>query len=177
MHVVSVNTSPGGIPKLPHPSRMVTCAGLEGDGHNHEKHRSPVQAISMLDIEILQAIEPEGHRLVPGAFGENLTLSQAAIQMCGLGDRLLFPSGLELEITKVRNPCYVLDAISIELKRTMWNRLGMYAKVLTEGKVHQGDVFIVHRDGPGPRPAVREVPEGCVDGTDFAQALFAEHAS
>ena len=177
MHVVSINTSPGGIPKLPHDTCMVTTAGLLGDGHNHEKHRSPNQAVSMLDLEILEAIKDEGHDLVPGALGENLTLSGAAIQMCALGDRLVFPSGLELEISKVRNPCYVLDQISTELKRTMWNRLGIYARVTKEGLVQQGDEFEVIRDGAGPRPAVREVPEGCVDGTTFAQALFAESIS
>lgn len=174
MHVVSVNISPGGIPKLPHSVRMVTRAGLEGDGHNHEKHRSENQAVSMLDMEILEAIKAEGHEFIPGVLGENLTLSGAAIQMCSLGDRLKFPSGLELEITKVRNPCYVLDEISTELKRTMWNRLGMYAQVLIEGEVHQGDEFELFQDGPGPRPALREVPKGSQDGTVFAQALFAE---
>lgn len=176
MHVVSVNISPGGIPKIPHSVRMVTRAGLEGDGHNHEKHRSEHQAVSMLDLEILEAIKAEGHDLVPGSLGENLTLSGAAIQMCSLGDRLKFPSGLELELTKVRNPCYVLDEISMELKRTMWNRLGIYARVLVEGEVRQGDAFELFKDGPGPRPALREVPKGSHDGSAFAQALFSEHS-
>ena len=177
MHVVSVNISPGGIPKIPHSVRMVTRAGLEGDGHDHEKHRSPIQAVSLLDLEILEAIKEEGYQLKPGDLGENLTLAGAAIQMRGLGDRLRFPSGLELEITKVRNPCYVLDEISSDLKRIMWNRIGVYAQVLVEGEVRQGDEFEIFEDGPGPRPALRDVPEGSVDGTAFAQVLFSEQST
>lgn len=153
MQIESVNTSVGGIPKLPHATRHVSFSGLEGDGHDHECHRSPRQAVCMIDVEIVEA---EG--LTPGALGENLTLRGADLQSRGLGDRLHFPSGLELEITKVRTPCFVLDSISSDLKRTMWNRIGMYAKVLTEGTVAPGDSFEVLEVGPGPRPAVREEP-------------------
>jgi len=153
MHIQSINTSPGGIPKHPHPERRVAEAGLEGDGHDHESHRTPLQAVCMIDIEI---IEEEG--LPPGALGENLTLQGANLQSRGLGDRLHFANGLELEITKVRTPCYILDSISPTLKETMWNRIGMYAKVLKEGTVTQGESFEILEIGPGPRPALRDVP-------------------
>lgn len=118
----------------------------------------------MIDLEILESMHEEGFELPPGALGENLTLSGVRVQECALGDRLRFSSGLEIEITKVRTPCYVLDSISPELKRIMWNRSGMYAKVLVEGTIAQGDEVEVTRCGAGPRPALREVPEGSVDG-------------
>jgi MOSC domain-containing protein YiiM len=153
MQIESVNTSPGGIPKLPHPTRRVLVAGLEGDGHDHESHRSPIQAVCMIDVELVEA-----QGLTPGALGENLTLRGADLQSRGLGDRIHFSSGLELEITKVRTPCFVLDSISTDLKHTMWNRIGMYAKVLTEGTVAPGDSFEILEVGPGPRPALRGKP-------------------
>ena len=172
MHVVSVNTSPGGIPKLPRDRCLVTIAGLEGDGHNHEKHRSPLQAVSLIDEEILEAMQDEGHDLQPGMLGENLTLRGAAIQLLGLGDRLRFSSGLEIEITKVRPPCYVLDELDPILKKIMWNRIGMYARVLHEGEVASGDSLEIITSGSGPRPALREVPESFVDGTSFARRIL-----
>jgi len=165
MKVISINTSPGGIPKLPHDSIMVRTPGLEGDGHDHESHRTPTQAVCMIDLEILESMKNEGHDLPPGAIGENLTLSGVKVQECALGDRLRFPSGLEIEITKVRTPCYILDSISPELKRIMWNRSGMYASVLVEGTVSVGDPVEVERCGDGPRPALRDVPEGALDGS------------
>jgi MOSC domain-containing protein YiiM len=164
MKVVSVNTSPGGIPKLPREELHVSTSGLDGDGHDHESHRKPTQAVCMIDLEILESMTGEGHDLPPGALGENLTLEGARIQMCALGDRVRFSSGLELEITKVRTPCYVLDSISPELKHILWNRSGMYGKVLVEGTVAAGDTLSIDPVGTGERPAVREVPEGSTDG-------------
>ena len=120
----------------------------------------------MIDVEILQSMKDEGFDLPPGAIGENLTLEGARIQMCALGDRVRFSSGLELEITKVRTPCYVLDSISPELKRVLWNRSGMYGKVLVEGSVAADDTLSIESVGTGERPALREVPEGSIDGSD-----------
>ena len=163
MKIISVNTSPGGIPKLPRGRLQVSTAGLDGDGHDHASHRSPLQAVCMIDVEILRSMKDEGFDLEPGALGENLTLEGARIQDCALGDRVVFSSGLELEITKVRTPCYVLDSISPELKRILWNRSGMYGKVLVEGTVrgrHAG--HRTTRDRATAR--VREVPAGSIDG-------------
>jgi hypothetical protein len=71
----------------------------------------------------------------------------------------------------------VLDEISSDLKRIMWNRIGVYAQVLVEGEVRQGNEFEIFEDGPGPRPALRDVPDGSVDGTVFARALFTEQST
>ena len=54
--VDSINLSPGGIPKRPVESIEVSDAGLLGDGHDHEKHRTPLQAVSLLDVELLDAL-------------------------------------------------------------------------------------------------------------------------
>ncbi len=172
MHVVSVNISSGGIPKIPHPHLQVDIGGLRGDGHNHEKHRSPVQAVSLIDIELLESMAEEGHHLAPGELGENLTCKGASLQMRGLGDLIQFPSGLELRITKVRTPCYVLDDISTDLKRIMWNRIGLYAEVTQEGMVHIGDEFKIIETGSGPRPAIRAVPQGSFDGAAEARRIL-----
>ena len=52
--IVSINISKGGIPKLPVPSIPLTMDGLQGDGHNHEKHRASFQAVCLQDIEKLE---------------------------------------------------------------------------------------------------------------------------
>jgi hypothetical protein len=38
--IVSVNISPGGIPKHPIDAGPVTTDGIAGDGHDHEKHNT-----------------------------------------------------------------------------------------------------------------------------------------
>ena len=56
-----------------------------------------------------------------------------------LGTLLEFPSGLCLEITKVRKPCYVLDSIHPSLKEDIRGRCGLYAQVNRPGIIRVGD--------------------------------------
>ena len=137
--VISINISKGGIPKYPRDCIEVTTAGLAGDGHNHEKHYRLSQAVCLQDLEQLDALRAEGYPLFPGTTGENLTVGNLNINALASGTVLEFPSGLSLEITKARIPCYVLDAIDPQLKKSMLGRCGMYASVLCEGSVRVGD--------------------------------------
>lgn len=178
--ILSINLSPGGIPKLPTSSASVTADGLVGDGHDHAKHRVSEQAISLLDVELLEAAARDHDLdLEPGSLGENLTVSGLGVQRLGEGDRLRIetddPDAAEvvLEITRVRPPCYVLDALSPDLKRTMWNRIGMYARVVVPGRIHAGAaVEIELATAPTTRPLLREPKEPGVDGRARADATL-----
>ena len=176
--LVSINRSPGGIPKLPMLEGEIDANGVVGDGHDHEKHRVPEQAISLLDQELLASIERDfGHRLEPGALGENLTVAGVGVQRLGVGDRLLVGGGapVVLEITRVRPPCYVLDAIDERFKRTLWNRIGMYASVIRGGVVRPGDPIDVETPDDVTRPLLRSPKDGCEDGREAARAVLAAH--
>lgn len=137
--IISINVSTGGIPKLSVPRIFVATAGLQGDGHNHEKHRTPFQAVCLQDIEKLEELNREGYHLGPGTTGENLTVRGLNVNSLPLGALLQFENGVVLEFTKVRNPCYVLDAINPRLKEDIVGRCGIYAKVLREGTFTQGE--------------------------------------
>lgn len=142
--VVSVNISGGGIPKRPISVGEVTTEGLVGDAHDHQKHNSPAQAISLLDVEDIADLAAEGFDVYPGATGENLTVRGLDADTLAVGDRLRLSGGVELQITKIRKPCYVLDAISPELKHAISGRCGCYAKVLSGGRVRAGAT--IHRE-------------------------------
>ena len=137
--IVSVNLSEGGIPKHPVVEAEVATAGLVGDGHDHDKHNTPLQAISLLDLEDLDDLRGEGFAVGPGSCGENLTVCGLEADDLNVGDRLQLSGGVELEITKRRNPCFVLDAISPELKTVIAGRCGCYARVLHGGRVRPGE--------------------------------------
>lgn len=141
--IVSINISPGGIPKLPISFSEVTFIGLLGDWHNHEKHRTPLQAICLQDIEKLQELSMEGFPLFCGTTGENLTVQDLHVNSLPIGTVLEFSGGVVLELTKVRKPCYVLDAINPKLKETIIGRCGIYAKVLQEGIIRVGETISV----------------------------------
>jgi len=142
-YVLSINISPGGIPKMPVYSVKVTIVGLEGDGHNHEKHRTPLQAVSLQDVEKLNEVNKEGFSLKPGSTGENLAVRNLHINRLAIRTVLEFSGGVILELTKVRKPCYVLDAIDPRLKEVMDGRCGLYAKVLKEGTLSMGETIKV----------------------------------
>src|SRR2546426_3507566 len=122
--IVSVNISSGGIPKRAVEIARAIATGLEGDAHNHEKHNTPMQAISLIDIEDLDDLGREGFQVFPGATGENLTVRDLDVGHLQVGDRLQFSGGVLIELTKVRQPCYVLDSINAQLKTAIKNRCG-----------------------------------------------------
>jgi molybdopterin adenylyltransferase len=137
--IVAINISSGGIPKISQPHVFVRTQGLEGDGHNHAKHNTPLQAVCIQDLEKLEELSHREYALSPGQAGENLTVKGLHVNSLGLGTILEFSGGVVLEISKVRKPCYVMDAIHTRLKEDAVGRHGMYAKVLKEGILSAGE--------------------------------------
>jgi Uncharacterized protein conserved in bacteria len=144
--VVSVNVSPGGLPKLPIAGTRIRYLGLDGDGHVSPEHGGPAKAVCLYAIEAIERIAGEGHQAFPGSYGENLTL--AGLEWAGLrtGDRLrIGGAGPLLELTDNAAPCTKqnrwfleerIDRISVLLHPgdARW-----YASVVEEGPVAPGD--------------------------------------
>lgn len=146
--LLSINISKGGIPKRPVPSLMVNKTGLEGDGHNHDKHYRPAQAVCLQDMEALEDLKAKGYPLEPGTAGENLTVRGLHVNSLPIGTILKFSGGVQLELTRERPTCYVMDQIDPKLKEDADGCHGMYAKVLKEGRLTEGET--IH---PQKRPA------------------------
>jgi len=137
-YVLSVNISPGGIPKRPIPSALARKDGLVGDGRNHAKHIRPDRAVSLWDYELLRQFAAEGFAsLSPGAAGENLTVSNLNLHALPPG-ALLAIGDVVLKLEMPRKPCYVLDAIDPRLKDAVVGRLGFLASVVEEGTIQPG---------------------------------------
>ena len=139
--VIAVNISGGGIPKLPVAVGQVIDAGLAGDAHDHDKHNTPLQAISLINDEILDDLRDEGFDVGPGITGENLTVRGLDLDTLEPGDRLLLSGGVQLEVTKKRKPCFVLDAIHEDLQDAIRGRCGAYAKVIEGGEIRPGETI------------------------------------
>lgn len=141
--VVAVNISAGGIPKHPVSHALLTFEGLQGDQHDHEKHRRLDRAVSVQDIELLDEIRAEGYVVSPGTMGENVTVRGLGVQRLSPGERLRFESGAILELTAVRKPCFVLDAIDPRLKEAVVGRCGFMARVIAPGELRPGQKITV----------------------------------
>jgi len=135
--VLSVNISPGGIPKRPMISAMALRDGFQGDGRNHAKHIRPDRAISMWDYELMRVFAAEGFSLVPGAAGENLTVRNLNLHAMSPGPLLKIGDAV-IKLQQPRKPCYVLDAIDPRLKDVVVGRFGFMASVVREGVIRPG---------------------------------------
>ncbi len=150
--VVSVNVSPGGVPKRPVSQAWIGTKGVEGDAQRDLRfHGGPERAVCLLGLELIEALRAEGHSISPGSSGENLTIA-------GVDWRALVPGAVlevgdaELEIASYTAPCKTIKGSFAkgDFKRLSqkvhpgWSRL--YARVLREGSVKAGDTVRVGRD-------------------------------
>lgn len=149
---ISINISAGGIPKQSIAAAHVLVSGLANDAHDHEKHNTPMQAISLIDVEDLADLRAEGFDVFPGATGENITVRGLNVDGLRIGDRLRFSGGVEIELTKARQPCFVLDAIDPKLKQAIKDRCGFLAKVIRTGEIRAGETIEVLQNVVQARP-------------------------
>lgn len=147
--LASINVSNGGVPKLPVPWTDVTVNGVKGDRQDDRRyHGGPDRAVCLFSKELIEALQGEGHPIVPGAIGENFTLF-------GLDWTLMRPDvrieigDVLLEITKATSPCKKIAGAFIDADFTRvsqkvhpgWSRF--YARVLREGAVSTGDTTVL----------------------------------
>ncbi len=144
--VISVNVSPGGLPKLPIERAWVGTLGVEGDAHNEPTvHGGPHRAVCLFGVEAIARVQAEGHPLGPGSVGENLTTEGIDWSDLPVGTRVRVGDTLLMELASPAMPCDTqrpnfnagrINRISIKL---FPSDSRMYARVLVEGEVKPGD--------------------------------------
>jgi MOSC domain-containing protein YiiM len=145
-----INISDGGVPKTAIASAEVTATGLEGDLHNDTRnHGGPERAVCLYSLERIQALQAEGHSIVPGAAGENVTISGLDWDKVSIGTHLRLGNQVLLEVTRYTSPCNnIRDSfINKDYGRISqnlypgWSRV--YTRVLQTGKIATGDSVII----------------------------------
>ena len=131
--------------------------GLIGDEQaDHRVHGGPDKAIYCYPIEHYAAWtqdEPEhAELLLPGGFGENLTLEGFSEDQICIGD-VLDIGGARVQVTQPRQPCFKLglrfEDRQILRVMTLSGRSGWYVRVLNPGEIEAGSpVAIQERLNP-----------------------------
>ena len=145
----SINASRGGVPKHAMFEALVTERGVDGDRQRDPRfHGGPDRAVVLFSLDVIRALQREGHAIGAGTTGENLTVS-------GLDWPAIVP-GTTLQIGDVRvlitnytSPCEKIafsvlehDYTRVSQKRHPgWSRLS--ARVLRGGLVTLGDAVEV----------------------------------
>ena len=147
--IASINTSDGGVPKRPRTSAWIAAGGVEGDRQRDLRyHGGPDRAVCLYSLELIQALQAEGHPIAPGTIGENLTLARIDWRRMTPGSRLRVGPVL-LELTRFTTPCrnvagsFTGGAFARVSQKVHpgWSRL--YARVLEEGAVAAGTPAIL----------------------------------
>lgn len=148
LHQISVSN--GGVPKLAVPQARVTKKGVKGDRQrNLEVHGGPDRAVCVFALEVIEALRKEGHSIAPGSAGENFTIAGLDWKHIGPGTRLDVGHEVKLEVLSYtapcrHNACWFKDEDFSRISQKKypgWSRV--YARVLAEGMVKQGDPVVV----------------------------------
>jgi MOSC domain-containing protein YiiM len=154
---VQISVSPGGVPKQPVGAATVTADGVEGDAHrDHANHGGPDRAVCLFSLEVIEALQAEGHPIVPGALGENLTIHGLDWDEVTPGRRLRVGDELVLEVTRYTSPCVNITPAFLEgnyarvsqKRHPGWSRV--YARVLAPGLVRRGDPVQILAEAASP---------------------------
>jgi MOSC domain-containing protein YiiM len=143
--VHSINISKGGVPKLPCDACFIGVNGLQGDRQRDLRyHGGPERAVCVYSLDLIRALQVEGHAITPGSIGENLTVEGVDWEQMKPGARVEV-GPVVLQLTDYAAPCSNI-ARSFERRQYVrvnqkvhagWSRL--YARVLVEGTVRIGD--------------------------------------
>ena len=163
--VLAVHRSPAhSFSKRSVPSiRLIAGIGVEGDAHSGTtvKHRSRVardpsqpnlRQVHLVHSELLQELQSQGHPVVPGSIGENVTTAGVDLLALPRGAKLQIGAKAVVVVTGLRNPCAQLDSFSPGLTAAVLDRApdgglirraGIMGVVEVSGDVRAGDAISV----------------------------------
>lgn len=122
---------------------LVKGEGLAGDAHaDTATHRQ----ISLLAMESIEKMRKLGLDLKPGDFAENLTTEGIDLVALPPGTRITVGKEVLLEISQIGKECHTGCAIMRQVGKCIMPKEGVFARVITGGKVRAGDVIAVVAD-------------------------------
>lgn len=147
--LVQLNSSQGGVPKKSIEGAYVGWKGVEGDRQATRKHHGrPFQALSLWSAEVMEVLRTEGHQVVPGSAGENITVSGINWSDVRPGTRVRIGEVL-CDISSYAVPCKQLadlfvdrDFNRIHHDRDLEHQTAscrLYATVIERGNIATGD--------------------------------------
>ncbi|MCU0497561.1 MAG: MOSC domain-containing protein [Anaerolineae bacterium] len=118
-------------------ARLMTGHGIEGDA----KGGHPKRQLNILSAETITALAAEGYQIAPGQLGEQLVISGITVENLAKGTILQIGESAQIEILALREGCDRFE--SIQHQTTHEGRLGMMARVITDGTIAIGDPVVI----------------------------------
>jgi MOSC domain-containing protein YiiM len=121
--------------------------GLVGDAHAEGGKRQ----VSLLALESIEKMRAAGADVNPGDFAENITTQGIAVDALPIGTHVKIGKEAELVVTQIGKACHKGCAIRDLVGDCIMPREGIFARVITGGRVKPGDLIEV-LDAPGGNP-------------------------
>jgi len=139
--IVSLNiSSEKGQKKTPQPSvYFQKDNGIKGDAHAGDGHRQ----VSLLTTDSIGKMVAKGLAVKPGDFAENVTITGVELVSLPIGTRLKIADKIELEISQIGKVCHERCHIYYQAGDCVMPSEGVFAKVISGGKIKVGDKGIV----------------------------------
>jgi len=146
--VAQLNTSGGGVPKLPVERVTVGYGGVVGDVQATRKHHGrPWQGLCLWGAEVIDAFAADGHPICYGSAGENVTV--AGIDWARVRPGVMIDLGtVTAEAMAYAIPCHqnarwFRDGQIHLMHRSQGPVARVYAMVVTPGEIAVGDPITV----------------------------------
>jgi len=157
----SINSSRGGVPKMSAFEALVTEDGLDGDRQRDRlSHGGVNRAVVLYSLDVIRALQAEGHSIATGSTGENLTVSGIDWTAVVPGVELRV-GDVRLRITNYASPCHKVAPYFVNQEFTRisqkvhpgWSRV--CARVVSGGIVRIGDAVEVSERSEPIQPAAQ----------------------
>ena len=126
---------------VPEAELRVDC-GIVGDAHAGTWHRQ----VSLLAFESIEKMIAMGADVSPGNFAENITTEGIDLLALSLGGKLKLGGSAVVEITQFGKKCHSRCEILEQVGDCIMPREGIFAKVITPGRINVGDAIEVLDD-------------------------------
>jgi MOSC domain-containing protein YiiM len=142
LNSINISTKKGE-KKIPTTKAELNMEGIIGDAHSGDWHRM----VSLLADESVEKMREKGLSVGPGDFAENLTTRGVDLISIPLKGRLRVGADLLLEVTQHGKECHTRCEIYHQAGDCVMPREGIFAKVITPGKIKIGDEIVVLGEG------------------------------
>jgi len=142
MNIVSIAISQkkGTQKKQVQEADLIKNFGIKGDAHAGPWHRQ----VSFLSSESIESARESGLGVQFGDFAENIATKGIDWKNIPKGTRVRLGDFVEVEITQIGKKCHKKCAIYYKAGDCIMHREGVFARVLTGGKIRCNDTVSLH---------------------------------
>lgn len=134
IHRISVSAKMGEKKRNVRSAFLFAGAGIDGDAHGTSN-----RPLSLLPFESFVKVSHPRLDIEPGDFAENITTLGLDFASIVVGSKLRLGDAVEIEIVQIGKECHNGCIIRETVGDCIMPREGVFAKVLTGGRIQQGD--------------------------------------